>query len=55
MSGGIALQSAEIEPRIEAVVAEAARKEGADIRLGVEVQNVRTEGSKIVIYQPDEI
>jgi sarcosine oxidase subunit beta len=40
--------------QVVASFAEAARKEGADIRLGVEVQNVRTEGSKIVGVDTNE-
>jgi sarcosine oxidase subunit beta len=40
--------------QVVASFAEAARKEGADIRLGVEVQSVLTEGSKIVGVDTNE-
>src|SRR6202140_2611907 len=40
--------------QVVASFAEAARKEGADIRMGVEVQNVLTQGGKIVGVETNE-
>src|SRR5437588_605503 len=40
--------------QVVASFAEAARKEGADIRMGVEVQNVVTQGAKIVGVETNE-
>lgn len=40
--------------QVVASFAEAARKEGADIRMGVEVQNIVTQGSKIVGIDTNE-